>query len=89
MNAFVRGSPYAMSIIVEGERQGPRLHTSSAVGNASSMLSEPTAVPESEPTNLYPVRELKYGKFRREIRLPPGMNVSGILCERSVYGAQN
>ncbi|RPD52475.1 HSP20-like chaperone [Lentinus tigrinus ALCF2SS1-7] len=45
-------------LIVEGER------TADAVS------------PESEVATLalYPVRELKYGKFRREINLPAGVN---------------
>ncbi|KAI0718572.1 hypothetical protein C8T65DRAFT_706755 [Cerioporus squamosus] len=61
-------------LIVEGERTGPHLHIS---GNASAnSSSEPRADAESETATLalYPVRELKYGKFRREINIPTGVN---------------
>ena len=79
-------------LIVEGERSGPRLHAharASALGNTTGPLSEPMAdaVPESsESATLYPVRELKYGKFRREIALPVGVTVSSPNLALGCYG---
>ena len=75
------------SLIVEGERTGPHLHmwnrtdastTSSRFTNATP--PEPSAgaapAPAVDETTLYSVQELKYGRFRREIALPAGVNVS-------------
>ncbi|RDX40824.1 hypothetical protein OH76DRAFT_285499 [Lentinus brumalis] len=71
-------------LIVEGERTGPHLHIGGSASANSS--SEPSADAEAETATLalYPVRELKYGKFRREITLPAGVNavhVRSILVE--------
>ena len=38
---------------------------------------------------LYPVRELKYGKFRREISLPAGVSVSRVSMPSSSRNADN
>ena len=75
-------------LIVEGERTGPHLHVS-ATGGASAS-SEPRAdagSPESDPATvaLYPVRELKYGKIRREINIPAGVNVSLTRTVHSLF----
>ena len=78
-------------LIIEGERTGPSLHMSQGPARAPPPRSGPDAPAESAPRDdaaaaaaqaqarLYPVRELKYGKFRREIPLPAGVNVSGLL----------
>lgn len=65
-------------LIVEGERVCPRLHASNPDTRDANSAPEPRAdaTAESAPATLYPTRELKYGKFRREINLPPGVNVS-------------
>ena len=89
-------------LIVEGSRTGPGLHTTALAtpqrsANPAPSPSEPRAgaggaaesAEDTALSALYRVQEIKYGKFRREIRLPPGMNVSGTLCECSVYGARN
>ncbi len=55
-------------LIIEGERVCPHLHTS----NRNAGPSEPT--PQAQA--LYPVQEIKYGKFRREVKLPDGVTVS-------------
>ncbi|KAI0664149.1 HSP20-like chaperone, partial [Cubamyces menziesii] len=55
-------------LIVDGERTGPHLHGN---GHAPS-----NAV--SEPTTLYPVQEIKYGKFRRELALPSGVTAAHV-----------
>ncbi len=72
-------------LIVEGERTGPHLHIGGSASANSS--SEPSADAESETATLalYPVRELKYGKFRREITLPAGVNVSLTSCVSSLF----
>ncbi|EJF61852.1 hypothetical protein DICSQDRAFT_15894, partial [Dichomitus squalens LYAD-421 SS1] len=57
--------PEQLSVRIEGGRLIP-------TQNASS---EPET---STPQPLYPVQELKYGKFRREIDLPVGVNASDI-----------
>ena len=74
-------------LIIEGERTGPLLHsrnqtTAQTTRAFPNPASEPNSVtlPDPEapapPPSLYPVRELKYGKFKREIDLPAGVNVS-------------
>lgn len=67
-------------LIIEGERTGPRLHTRTPETRTATTPSGPSAVAvaDAQPaiTALYPIRELKYGKFRRNITLPPGVNVS-------------
>lgn len=57
-------------LIIEGERTGPHLHLHTGSRNAAS--SEPTRQAQA----LYPVQEIKYGKFRREVKLPDGVTVS-------------
>lgn len=56
-------------LVIEGERTGPHMST-----------TEHRSVSSSEPTpqthTLYPVQEIKYGKFRRGVRLPEGVTVS-------------
>ena len=37
-------------------------------------------IEERIPQSIFPVRELKYGKFFRPIPTPPGLQVSQILC---------
>ena len=74
-------------LIIQGERKGPHLHLG---GQTTPAATHP---PPSEPTenasaadeastlsSLYPVRELKYGKFKRVIDLPAGVNVSLPIC---------
>ncbi|KAI0672434.1 hypothetical protein C8Q78DRAFT_972041, partial [Trametes maxima] len=58
------------NLIVEGERSGPYLHRATGT-------REPTSSP-SEPPTLYPVQELKYGKFRRELKLPSGVTAAHV-----------
>ncbi|KAI0767278.1 hypothetical protein C8Q74DRAFT_1279301 [Fomes fomentarius] len=67
-------------LIVEGERVCPRLHTSNSDTRDANSAPEPRAdaTAESAPATLYPTRELKYGKFRREINLPPGVNATHV-----------
>ncbi|TBU59831.1 hypothetical protein BD310DRAFT_924320 [Dichomitus squalens] len=72
-------------LIVEGNRPGPYLHGDHSITNPNThpLSSEPTQNASSEhetstPHPLYPVQELKYGKFRREIDLPVGVNASDI-----------
>ena len=88
-------------LIVEGRRNGPTLHASAlpipaqpasharppsdpnqAEGGADPM----SAAEDAALAALYPVRELKYGKFRREIPLPTGVNVSVPVSPCSVGG---
>ena len=75
-------------LIVEGERTGPALHTRNQTTTQTTRAfpppgSEPNSAASTDsdvavptPPSLYPVRELKYGKFKREIDLPAGVNVS-------------
>ncbi|KAI0357815.1 HSP20-like chaperone [Trametes cingulata] len=56
-------------LIVEGQRTGPHLHGSPRNADTSS---EPT------PSALYPVQEIKYGKFRREVKLPQGITAAHV-----------
>ncbi len=75
-------------LIVEGERTGPHLpgrNQTTAQTTRTFPASEPNsaAPPDPEapaPPSVYPVRELKYGKFKREIDLPAGVNVSPPAC---------
>ncbi|KAH9937773.1 uncharacterized protein BXZ73DRAFT_44623, partial [Epithele typhae] len=65
-------------LIIEGERLGPSLHTSALPSQLSA------AADDAALAALYPVRELKHGKFRREIQIPPGvtaLHVTSILVE--------
>ncbi|KAI0768202.1 HSP20-like chaperone [Trametes elegans] len=55
-------------LIVEGTRAGPYLHKTSY----TPAPSEPTA------PALYPVQEIKYGKFRREVKLPEGVTAAHV-----------
>ena len=58
-------------LIIEGERVGthpPLLQTPQSTVPAESEASTP-------PPSLYPVRELKYGRIKREIDLPAGVDV--------------
>ncbi|KAI1792387.1 hypothetical protein LXA43DRAFT_972539 [Ganoderma leucocontextum] len=73
-------------LIIEGERTGP-LHARNQTTMQTTRLfppSEPNsaAPPDPEasapPPSLYPVRELKYGKFKREINLPAGVNATHV-----------
>lgn len=80
-------------LIVEGERTGPALHTrnqttsqttarafpppGSEPNSAAPAADSEVAVPPPE-LSLYPVRELKYGKFKREIDLPAGVNATHV-----------
>ncbi|KAH9885270.1 HSP20-like chaperone [Cubamyces lactineus] len=58
-------------LIVDGERTGPHLHGN---GNEpSNAASEP--MPSA---TLYPVQEIKYGKFRRELALPAGVTAAHV-----------
>ncbi|KAI0364203.1 hypothetical protein BV20DRAFT_874824 [Pilatotrama ljubarskyi] len=57
-------------LIVEGQRMGPHLHAR----HQSVAPSEPT------PPALYPVQEIKYGKFRREVKLPEGVTRMSAAC---------
>ncbi|CDO75091.1 hypothetical protein BN946_scf185010.g16 [Trametes cinnabarina] len=50
--------------IVEGQRQGPRMH-------ARPQSDDDAA--ERTPSTLYPVQEIKYGRFRRQWPLPEGV----------------
>ena len=74
-------------LIIQGERTGPHLHLSGQTTPAATRppSSEPTenasaADEASTLSSLYPVRELKYGKFKRVIDLPAGVNVSLSFC---------
>ncbi|KAI0643869.1 hypothetical protein C8Q79DRAFT_870583, partial [Trametes meyenii] len=58
------------NLIVEGERSGPYLHRTTATRASASSLPEPPA--------LYPAQELKYGKFRRELKLPSGVTAAHV-----------
>ncbi|KAI0822425.1 HSP20-like chaperone [Trametes gibbosa] len=63
-------------LIIEGERAGPRIQTD----HRSASSSEPT----QQAHTLYPVQEIKYGKFRREVKLPEGVtagHVRSMLAE--------
>ena len=67
-------------LIVEGEREGPRLHLGDP--GVATTLAPSSSVPNADATadsviaTLYPIHEVKYGKFRRDINLPPGVMVS-------------
>ena len=65
-------------LIIEGERKRPRLHMRPLETRTTSMSSEPTPEEDVEyvAPGLYPIRELKYGKFCRIISLPPRVHVS-------------
>ena len=91
-------------LIVEGRRNGPSLHASALPIPAQSASharppSDPnqaeggadpmSAAEDAALAALYPVRELKYGKFRREIQLPTGVNVSVPVSPCLVGGLQN
>ena len=74
-------------LIIQGERKGPHLHLGGQTAPAATHPppSEPTenasaADEASTLSSLYPVRELKYGKFKRVIDLPAGVNVSLSSC---------
>ncbi|PIL33962.1 hypothetical protein GSI_03670 [Ganoderma sinense ZZ0214-1] len=86
-------------LIVEGERTGPHLHTRNhdqttvtpqtditlpaEPGSSSAAPLNPEG-PGPPLTAVYPVRELKYGKFRREIDLPADVgatHVHSVLVE--------
>ncbi|KAI9056440.1 HSP20-like chaperone [Trametes sanguinea] len=57
------------TFIVEGERTGPHLH---ARPRAEDLSSEPTS------STLYPVQEIKYGRFRRQWPLPEGVTEADV-----------
>ncbi|KAL1939400.1 hypothetical protein VTO73DRAFT_9956 [Trametes versicolor] len=59
-------------LIIEGERTGPHLHLHTGSRHAAS--SEPTRQAQA----LYPVQEIKYGKFRREVKLPDGVTAAHV-----------
>ncbi|KAM5531377.1 hypothetical protein V8D89_014970 [Ganoderma adspersum] len=76
-------------LIIEGERTGPLLHSRNQTTAQTTRVSplpasEPNsaAPPDPEapapPPSVYPVRELKYGKFKREIDLPAGVNATHV-----------
>ncbi|KAI0753274.1 hypothetical protein C8Q80DRAFT_1118445 [Daedaleopsis nitida] len=67
-------------LIIEGERTGPRLHTRTPETRTATTPSGPSAVADAQSaiTALYPIRELKYGKFRRNITLPPEVNATHV-----------
>ncbi|KAH9848668.1 HSP20-like chaperone [Lenzites betulinus] len=58
-------------LVIEGERTGPQM---SMTEHQSASSSEPT--PQTQ--TLYPVQEIKYGKFRRGVRLPEGVTASHV-----------
>ena len=58
-------------LIIEGERIPS--HRTSQIPAPPSTPSN--AAEASTPPSLYPIRELKYGKFKREIALPAGVDV--------------
>lgn len=57
-------------LVIEGERVGPHpLLVQTPQPTTATVSEAPT------PPSLYPVRELKYGRIKREIDLPLGINV--------------
>ncbi|KAI0634097.1 HSP20-like chaperone, partial [Trametes polyzona] len=63
-------------LIVEGERSGPHLHNQTCLRSAETSEPEPTNPSSASPPpshTKYPVQEIKYGKFRREVKLPEGV----------------
>ena len=67
-------SPVRLTQPVDPSRSsGP---TPGPTAGAATSPSVPPSAEEAGLAALYPVRELKYGKFRREIPLPAGVNVS-------------
>ena len=70
-------------LIIEGERIWPLLHSRSETTRAfprppseSTFATLPDPEAPAQPLALYPVWELKYGTFKREIDLPAGIDVS-------------
>ncbi|OBZ66824.1 hypothetical protein A0H81_13315 [Grifola frondosa] len=64
-------------LVIEGERHGPLLHK---LGIASPQPNTTVApdISETLVAQMYPVRELKYGKFHRSIVVPPGICASQV-----------
>ncbi|KAI0324013.1 hypothetical protein GY45DRAFT_1341067 [Cubamyces sp. BRFM 1775] len=57
-------------LIVDGERAGPHLH--------GIALSHAASEPTPSTATLYPVQEIKYGKFHRELALPTGVTAAHV-----------